>query len=402
MKKFILAATMLVSAVTVPWAQAQTFHVLHEFNGALSGNGLPDGANPTGKLILDGAGNLYGSTFAGGAGKGVLFKIDPQNRETVFFTFQGLNGESPATPLLLDRAGILYGIADGGPAAGLIFKISQVGQEKHLFDFLGGLQTRRPGVPTGGILKDNFGNTFGTTFFGGNGACQFNGCGSIYKLDFIGRFHVLHNFNGNDGSRPFGPLVQDAAGNLYGVTQQGGNLSCPGLPSESFPEHGCGAVFKLSKNGVLTILHAFSGGAGGAIPQPGLLLDASGNLYGSTLQGGTSDFGILFKIAANGAYRVLHRFGGPEGSHPNGGLVSDSAGNLYGTAQFNGGKTLGNVFKLTPAGQLKVLHAFTGGNDGATPLAGVILDGAGNIYGTTVKNFLIQQVQGGSVFKITP
>ena len=400
---FSIAILALIFAFTFATAQAQTFKVLHEFNGELSDNRQLDGANPVGGLVRDAAGNLYGTTVNGGNGQGVLFKIDNTGQETVLFTFHGFDGEVPATPLLLDRTGNLYGTADGGPGGGLIFEIAQDGVETQLFDFHGGLATRPPAVPIGGIFMDKSGNIFGTTFFGGKGACQFGSCGSIVRLDSAHKLHVLHNFSGGaDGSRPFGPLVQDAAGNLYGIAQQGGNGTCPGFPSSEFQETGCGTVFKITTKGVLTVLHTFTGGALGAIPQAGLLLDAAGNIYGTTLHGGTRDFGTVFKISANGTYSVLHKFTGKDGSFPNGSLVADAGGNLYGTTQFNGSSTLGKVYKLSPTGKLTVLHSFTGGDDGATPLSGVILDAAGNIYGTASKNFLVQQVQGGNVFEIKP
>jgi uncharacterized repeat protein (TIGR03803 family) len=400
--KVILAIAITV-VMSLGVAQAQTFQVLHQFNGSPSGNGLSDGANPEGALTLDAAGNLFGTTFTGGGGQGVVFKIDKKGKETVFFTFQGSNGEDPRTPLLLDAAGNLYGIADGGPGAGMVFKISPKGEETQLIDFQGGLHTKQPGVPTGGILMDKAGNIFGTTFFGGSSTqCTFS-CGSLFRLDAAGKLHVLHNFSGrSDGSRPFGPLVQDAAGNLFGVAQQGGDVTCPGFPSERFPEVGCGVVFKISKKRVFTVLHAFAGGNEGAIPQAGLLMDAAGNLYGTTFTGGSANNGTVFKISSAGTFTILHQFTGTDGANPNGGLVADAAGNLYGTAQMGGTDIDGTAWVLSPAGQFKVLHDFIGLEDGAFPSAGLIIDAAGNLYGTTVSTGLIQRVQGGNVFKITP
>jgi uncharacterized repeat protein (TIGR03803 family) len=184
------------------------------------------------------------------------------------------------------------------------------------------------------------------------------------------------------------------------VAQSGGDLSCPEF--FLFPGTGCGAVFKLAKNGELTVLHTFKGGRDGAVPQGGLLLDASGNLFGTALKGGNSENGTVFRISANGTYKVLHRFNGTDGTNPNGGLASDPTGNLYGTAQLGGNQHLGTAFQLSQDGKVKVLHNFQGLDDGAVPFAGLTRDQAGHLYGTTVKNFLIQQIQGGSVFEITP
>jgi len=301
--------------------------------------------------------------------------------------------------LIQDQVGNLYGVTDtGGPGgAGVVFKLSQQGEETLLFAFQGGLNTRNPRGPTGGILMDKFGNIFGTTLFGGDGNCQ-AGCGSIFRLDTAGKLHVLHSFTGSsDGGQPFGPLVQDGARNLFGIAKSGGNLSCP-----EAPQTGCGTVFRRAPNGTFTVLHTFQGGADGAIPQPGLLLDAAGNLFGTTSRGGTSENGVVFKISPDGTYTVLHRFRGTDGTTPNGGLVSDGAGNLFGTTQLGGTNQLGTVFALSPTGRVKLLHSFAGLEDGAFPLAGVIRDAAGRLFGTAVRNFLIQQIQGGSVFEITP
>src|SRR5262249_12244901 len=150
-----------------------------------------------------------------------------------------------------------------------------------------------------------------------------------------------------DGSQPSGPLVQDADGTLYGVARSGGNLSCA-----EFPGTGCGTVFKLSKNRQFTVLHTFQGGKDGASPEAGLLLDADGNLYGTTARGGKSEHGLVFKISKDGTYRVLHRFSRQEGTTLNGGLVSDEQRNLYGTAQSGGAHNLGTVFKLSADGKV--------------------------------------------------
>jgi uncharacterized repeat protein (TIGR03803 family) len=213
----------------------------------------------------------------------------------------------------------------------------------------------------------------------------------VYQGDPTGKFTVLYNFQGkSDGKEPRGPLVRDADGNLYGVAV------------EDLQEQG--TIFKLATNGTLTVLHTFTGGKNGGKPQPGLLLDNAGNLFGSTSTGGDSDDGTVYEITKGGKFKRLYSFKGKsDGNSPNGGLIQDPDGNIYGTTQqaprgvFNG-----SVFKLSKAGKLTVLHTFKGGRDGAVPLAGLIRDNAGNLYGTTVKNFLIRHVQGGSIFKITP
>jgi uncharacterized repeat protein (TIGR03803 family) len=390
-KRVAFLATVLALALAmVPAASAQTFKVLHEFNGA------SDGALPEAALFRDAAGNLFGTTFAGGGvSEGTIFKIDNTDAEKVLFSFTAaVSGSSPASSLIQDQSGNLIGTADSGPGgAGVIFRISQQGNETLLHSFQGGTG-RTSRVPSGGVFIDKTGNIFGTTLFGGNGTCQF-GCGSIYRLDTADILHVLHSFNGSsEGSQPFGALVQDATGAFFGVTKSGGDLACP----ES-PQTGCGTVFKFAK-GVLTVLHTFHGASDGATPQPGLLLDAGGNIFGVTASGGSGENGLVFKISNTGVYTALHPFTGSDGKTPNGSLVSDSAGNLFGTTQTGGQNSLGTVFQMSPAGRITILHSFTGNLDGAFPLAGVIRDSAGNLFGTAVKNFLINQ-SNGTVFEIS-
>jgi uncharacterized repeat protein (TIGR03803 family) len=333
-----------------------------------------------------------------------VYKIKRTGKESVLFTFGDptVTGASPLTPLIQDQAGNLLGIADGGPGfGGVIFRISATGEAKivHAFD-----TSHKAELLTGGLLLDANGSIFGTSLTAGIGPCRFFvGCGVVFQIDKAGRFHAIYKFTGaSDGSRPFGPLVEDADGNQYGVAQQGGDLNCTDLPDPEFPEAGCGTVFKLSRHRELTVLHTFEAGTDGAGPQPGILRDSAGNLYGTTDLGGTSDLGTVFKIASDGTYSVLHTFTGTDGQSPNGYLVADEAGNLYGTTQGGGANGVGTVFQLTPAGQLIVLHDFTGGEDGEFPLAGLIRDAKGNLYGTTIKSVTGSRVPGGNVFEITP
>jgi uncharacterized repeat protein (TIGR03803 family) len=202
-----------------------------------------------------------------------------------------------------------------------------------------------------------------------------------------GTLTVLHEFTGGaDGAFPYAGLVFDAVGNLYGTTGSGGSTACM---------DGCGVVFKLAPRpeGTWTesVLYTFTGGADGDGPLAGLIFDA-GDLYGTTVGGGASDEGVVFKLAPNShgtwTESVLYSFtGGADGAHPYAGLVFDAAGNLYGTTYASGAYNNGVVFKLTPNPEgtwtESILHTFTGGADGATPYAGLIFDAAGNLYGTT-------------------
>ena len=395
-KSVLIALVLTALAVPMPSMHAQTFKPLHQFNGATAA----DGTLPHGALLQDVAGNLYGTTLDGGNGDGTIFRIDSAGKETTLFAFQSpVSGSSPDSALILDQAGNLYGVAEEGPrGGGVVYKLSPRGEQTILYAFSRG-SIHSPVVPAGGLFMDKAGSLFGTTVSGGIATC-IGGCGTIFRLDPTGKLHVVYEFTGaSDGSLPFGPLVQDGRGNLYGVARTGGDLSCS---DPLFPGSGCGTVFKLAKNRKLFTLHIFRGGFNGSIPQGGLTLDSRGSLYGTTLAGGRREHGTAFTISKSGAFTTLHRFAKKEGTAPNGSLVLDSAGNLYGTAQFNGRHNLGTVFQLNPFGQLTVLHSFKGSLDGAVPAAGLIRDSAGHLFGTTTRNLSIEGVPGGNVFEITP
>lgn len=372
-------ALLLALAIAQP-AAAQTFTVLHEFKGSPT-----DGANPQAGLVRDAAGNIFGTTFAGGgASEGTIFKLTKSGQESVLFTFNTFNGSFPASSLLLDKAGNLYGTAFEGPGgAGVLFRLAKDGTEDSFHIFEGGAGSQAA-VPAGAVIIDQAGNIYGSTLLGGLGF------GVVYQIDPAGSFTVLHNFHGtSDGAGPQGSLVRDAAGNIYGAAAEGGARNK-------------GVIFRLATDGTLTVLHTFTGGKDGSSPQGGLLLDQAGNLFGSALKGGDAGNGTIFKVTTSGRFTRLYSFvGKPDGINPNGGLIKDAAGNILGTAQLGGGQGLGTVFKLSPARVLTVLHNFTGDLDGATPFGGLIRDSAGVLYGTADQNFLIQQ-RGGTVFKITP
>ena len=213
-----------------------------------------------------------------------------------------------------------------------------------------------------------------------------------------GVLSVLYRFTGGaDGDSPRATLLRDAAGNLYGTTYWGGDLNCN-------PPQGCGTVFKLSPNGQHTVLHRFTNGPDGGFPTSALIQDASGNLYGTTTTGGNAgSYGTVFVMGWRGKFRVLHRFtGGADGATPMAGLLWDPSGNLYGTTSAGGGAGAGVVFKLTLVNTVwkeQVLHTFSGGWDGGQPRAGLIRDAAGNLYGTTYNGGASMV---GTVFKLDP
>ena len=240
--------------------------------------------------------------------------------------------------------------------------------------------------PYAGLLRDGAGNLYGTTYRGGA-----SDIGTVYKIDKTGTESALYSFSGccdvyKNGATPDGGLVRDAAGNLYGTTLEGGAAKS-------------GTVFKLDTAGTETVIHSFTGtGGDGAEPYAGLIRDAAGNLYGTTIYAGDLachppyGCGTVFKLDAAGAETVLYSFTGigGDGALAYGGLVLDAAGNLYGTTAGGGdlfcgaGNGCGIVFKLDTTGKETVLHIFTGtGGDGSNPFDALILDAAGNLYGTT-------------------
>jgi uncharacterized repeat protein (TIGR03803 family) len=293
--------------------------VLHAFK---SGS---DGAYPAAGLLADNAGNLYGTTTEGGTtdtcgktedqqarGCGIVFKIAPGGAETVLHIFTGgSDGGLPASSLVADGAGNLYGTTetggssqdcgDGSYGCGTIFEIAANGTESLLHVFKGGSDGSFPG---GSLVADNSGDLYGTTTGGGSadncGAQKAGlksvGCGVVYRLASGNAETVLHVFaGGSDGAYPFGGLVEDEAGNLYGTTGGGGSGSNCGMG-----KYGCGIVFRLATDGTETVLHVFKGGkADGAYPTAGLIADKKGDLYGTTYQGGgkgKNAFGTVFKL----------------------------------------------------------------------------------------------------------
>jgi len=301
---------------------------------------------------------------------------------SVLYSFPGKATGSFPTGLIRDSAGNLYGTTqwDGELSWGIVFKVSPTGAETTLYTFMG---MADGGNPEAGLVMDSAGNLYGTTYQGGElSACLqvASGCGVVFKLDTAGKETALYTFTGGaDGANPFAGLIMDAAGDLYGTTLYGGDSNS-------------GNVFKIDTTGKETVLHTFTGGADGGNPQARLVLDPSGNLYGTTQHGGTYLKGTVFKLSTDGEESVLHSFGGPpDGAYPLAGVVLDSAGNLYGTT-FQGGipyacfsAGCGVVFKLDSSGKESTLYSFTGGTDGANPEASVVLDTLGNLYGTTLQ-----------------
>ncbi len=391
------AAVIIVTLSLAGFASAQSkFKVLYSFSGGL------DGGSRAG-LVRDMAGNLYGTMKFGGpicqnpAGScGLVFKLAPNGdgtwTESVVYAFTGSpDGANPVAGLIFDQAGNLYGTtAFGGEfscgvsglGCGTVFKVDQTGILTVLHTFSGGADGASPYA---GLIRDTAGNLYGTTYLGG----RRNG-GTVFKLDKDGNETVLHSFvvgGLGAGYYPQAGLIRDAAGNLYGTTSIGGT---------SFN----GTVFKLQRGGKVTVLHSFSGGADGGTPYAALIGDAAGNLYGTTYFGGVSGLGTVFKLDKDGNETVLYSFaGGADGQWPYAGLLRDAAGNLYGTTVYGGTSNRGTVFKLDKDGNETVLHSFSFDVDGAYPYGGLIRDSAGHLFGTTTYGGAFDS---GTAFELIP
>jgi uncharacterized repeat protein (TIGR03803 family) len=401
-------------------AQAQTETVLYSF---CSMPNCIDGSAPVGNLVLDPQGNVYGTTLDGGDQEsGIVFEVTSGGTETVLHSLGRYAGAYGEGGLIRDAKGNLYGTTEGSSYFGLlgskyfgsVFKLEKQNLQ-YLYRFTD-KNVANGAVPTSGLVKDALGNLYGTAQYGGSGSCAGYGCGTVFKVTPKGTQTVLYNFLGKtDGEAPNGGLLLDSAGNLYGTTDFGGGGGT-GCGQAAY----CGTVFKVAPDGTEKILYSFAGGADGGRPLAGLVMDAEGNLYGTTLEGGTSSHcsdgcGTVFKVTPDGTETVLHSFGeSTDGISPTSGLVMDGQGTLYGTTRDGGdlgcqaGGGCGTVFKVTPDATETVLYRFTGGTDGATPYGGLVLDGQGNLYGTTVAGGVgpcdnYQDLPGcGVVFKVTP
>lgn len=367
-----------------------TLTIIHSFGGTPT-----DGTNPQAGLITDNAGNFYGTTYSGGAiGGGTVFKISATGTETVLHSFTGFpsDGANPRAGLVMDDLGNLYGTTSLGGASdrGTVFKIDSAGVETILHSFDG----TYGGEPLGALVIDNDGNLYGTASGGGNGN------GTVFRISAAGTISLVHAFRSitaDDGRYPHAGLTFDAEGNLYGTTFGGGTAG------KEF-----GTVFKVSTDGTESVVYSF-GGVEGSGPAAPLLIDSTGSLYGTTTSAGSATTvaaGVAFKIdEAAQVITILHYFVGgitPEvidAGEPRAGLIFGNTGNLYGTT-LDGGEVNegGTVFELSMIGELNMLHSFGGGsNDGHAPMAGLVMDNSGRLYGTTV---IGGAYGGGVVFRI--
>jgi uncharacterized repeat protein (TIGR03803 family) len=392
-------------ATASPALGASSEQVLYSF---CSVSGCPDGQLSLAGMIFDKAGNLYGTTYGGGTfGYGAVFELIPNQgswTEKVLHSFNanGKDGYFPRAALILDAAGNLYGTTlHGGfsttcfDGCGTVFELTPGTNGKWTEKLLHEFSSKEGYWPIANLILDAAGNLYGTTSAGGG-----RNYGIVFELTLSGgkwTEKLLHEFSGKDGSVPNAGLILDTTGNLYGTTSEGG-VSNYGIVFELTP----GANGKWTES----VLHEFNGKFGSA-PGSGLILDKAGNLYGTTQLGGAYNEGTVFQlvpVSGKWTENVLHSFNpnGTDGYFPRANLILDAAANLYGTTVVGGTYGRGIVFELIPNNGTwteTVLHSFGNGSDGAVPLGGLNLDKAGNLYGTTENGGTPGD---GTVFEVTP
>jgi len=421
---YVMAALTALTALMMPGtpATAQTEKILHTFGGQ-NANGFQSWAG----VVFDAAGNLYGTTSANHgpvdvSGGGTVFRLTPLIgggwTEQVVHSFaeNGTDGYSPLSAVLLDSAGNLYGTTQlGGPGfcyngyyltCGTVYELKPNPGGGWTEEILHNFNTTGDGFgPWGGLISDALGNLYGTTTSGGADLYY----GTVFELspqlDGSWTESLLHSFNlnGVDGWNPSAGLSFDAQGNLYGTTYAGG-------------ANGAGTVYELTPSGgglwTETVIHSFANDYhDGYNPDAGVVLDAAGNVYGATVFGGPnngSGNGIIFELSPQpgGSWTetIIHNFNTNQtgGGQPIGTPILDASGNLYSTASTGGSDKSGTVFELVPSAgggfKEKLLHTFTNA-DGASPYGGLIFDSSGNLYGTTRNG---GAHNGGMVFEITP
>ena len=382
-------------------AAGPRYRVLYRFQGS------PDGSEPYAGLVMDAAGNLYGTTYRGGT-EGTVFLLtrgsDGHWVESVLFDFSNppVSGGFPLGNVTVDAAGNVYGTADPGAGNhGVVYELTASLSGFWNVDVLHTFSGYEDGQqPWAAPIFDKAGNLYGTTTDG-----PIEGpLGMVFQLTPSNggwQENILHEFaTKKDGSFPTADLVLDKAGNLYGTTMEGG---------EGCGLYGCGTVFEMTyTNGqwTKTTIYAFKGGTDGTFPYSGMVFDKHGNLYGTTAVGGvgpcdiesTPGCGTVFKLTprSNGRWKktLVYSPDGSAGGGLFGGVVFDKAGNLYGTTAFYGTASqncaagCGTVFKLTPGTgdqwTATTLYEFKGTADGGEPFGRLLLDKAGNIFGTTL------------------
>lgn len=387
-RHFIGCALAAAASLAAGAVEARGFSVLYAFKGGADGN------DPESAMITDASGNLYGTTYRGGGsdcggyGCGTVFKLAPDGTETVLYAFASNSCTPPSTPLYpagpltIDGQGNLYGTTyfGGQFCGGSVFKLAPDRTETVLYSFTG--NNGDGAGPLSGAIRDKAGNFYGTTVWGGA-----NFAGAVFKISPAGNEAVLHSFSPfTDGDSPYGGLVEDKNGNLYGTTS--GELSF------------ISTVFRIAPDGTETVLHSFSGYPNdGGNAYAGVIRDSAGILYGTTYNGGAHGDGAVFQLSPGGEEALLYSFdaNNSDGFSTKAGLVRDGKGNLFGTTPDGGQYGGGTVFKIAPDGTETILHSFSVSKGPVWPSAALTKGGNRTLYGTTCCG---GRYKSGTVFEI--
>ena len=400
MAALALAVALLPTVVTSGAAQAQSLQVLYTFTGEL------DGAQPYSGVTRDRFGNLFGTTHSGNQGTnwGNLYELQSRNGHWVFRALSLFDG-ALESGVVFGPNGTLYGTSPNNishyphgyvynvrpPINAFCHSVICSWDQTILYGFSGGNDGWAPRF--GSIIFDQAGNMYNTTSLGGA-----NGVGVVFEMSPSGSGwseQPIYTFSGPDGAKPYSGVIFDGTGNLYGTTTQGG-------------QHNQGAVYELTPSGggwTQQVLYSFQGTSDGATPTGTLVQDTAGNLYGTTITGGSGGGGTVFELSPSGGswnFNLLYSFTGGANCGPWGALSFDAQGNLVGATVCDGANNDGNVFRLTNSGgtwTYSSVYDFTGGNDGRFPYCSVVFDSAGDMYGTAYGGGTYNK---GTIWEITP
>jgi len=367
-----LTVVLALCLMTGLAADGQVFTTIANFNGT-------NGEAPDTSLVQGIDGHLYGTTIGGGRNNGgTVFKMSRSGKITTLYSFCAqlacIDGEAPLGPVVLSTDGNFYGVtqmggeSEGCPfsSCGTVYKMTPLGDLTTLYKFCAQENCPDGFLPSGGLVRATDGDFYGATSDGGDFPCKGYGCGTVFKITPGGNLTTLHNFNGSEGYAPNAPLIQATDRKLFGVTFSG-------------------TIFDMTLGGQFTPVFVFDY-FDGSQPEDGIIEDNKGSFYGTTSIGGGYGEGTVFEMNQGGSVTTIYNFCAlpkcADGSAPFAGLIQATDGNFYGTTVVGGASQNGTVFRITPSGVLTTLHSFNG-SDGQNPDGSLFQATDGKLYGTT-------------------